>query len=439
MYEQTRFAQVFDVNSHYYSDLLNDHVIKSIRDLVSDTDVENIFSLKYDGVYLGHQIEMAVTRYLLKSSVDINKNEALIKEFAYSTLASYEATKRLISELNPQFVLMSHGVYATWGGAIEACKNLNIRTIVWGRGYVKGNIIADFNDSYAFTCPIENNENWENIILNNTQKEKLKDYFINKRNPEKTDDYINYYSDNQKLLTSKHSFLRAGESRFKFSLFPNIPWDGSTYSSSSEFPSIKVFIQVTLEWFLKHPEHDLIIRAHPAEVVDKYNATQETIKNIINQILPELPGNIIFIEPDSSITSYDVSDACDVNLLYASTMGLELSYAGKSVIQTGQSMISNKGIVFEPKNVTEYYEFLESASKNKLEMSQVMKDRVEKYAYHWIFKRHIPENTYAHKALTFTKFKIKSTDDLAPGNDRVIDWFIDRCEDGKPFIWDDNA
>ena len=198
-------------------------------------------------------------------------------------------------------------------------------------------------------------------------------------------------------------------------------------------------MKTTLDWFIKHPEHDLIIRAHPAEIADKYNATQETIKDTIDEILPNLPKNIIFIKPDDNLTSYEVADACDAVLLFASTMGLELAYFGKTVIQTGQSMISNKGFVFEAKNKDEYYDLLEKVVSKELSMSKNMKEKVEKYAYHWIFKRHIPETTYAHQGLTFQKYNLKSSMDLAPGKNKVVDWFIDRCEDGKPFVWENDA
>ena len=72
-------------------------------------------------------------------------------------------------------------------------------------------------------------------------------------------------------------------------------------------------------------------------------------------------------------------------------------------------------------------------------MTEEMKKRAEKYAYHWIYKRHIPETTYNHDALTFTSYNLQSPMDLAPGKNKVVDWFIDRCEDGKPFIWENDA
>lgn len=437
-YEQKRFINTFNFIPHYYFNILDNQVKREISKFISESSSRELTKLIYDEVNLGNQITMAVIRYLLSSKINLIKHEKIIKEFAFSTIVSYEVTKKLIKELKPKFVLLSHGVYSTWGGAIEACKKEKIKVIVWGRGYVKGNVIADFNDSYIFECAKEPNNLWENLNLTIEQKEKIFNYFKNKKNPLQTSDYVNYYDKNisSNLDFNKYSFFQNRE-RIKFGLFPNIPWDGTTFSSSKEFPSLENFLKETIDWFLKNKEYDLIIRAHPAEIADKYNLSQERIKDLIDELLPVLPDNIFYIEPDDKLTSYKVSDICDVNLFFASTMALEFAFEGKVVIQTGQSMISNKGFVFEPKNVEEYKALLDKVAKKELIMTSEMKERVEKYAYHWIYKRHIPENTYEHKALTFAKYNIKSSMDLALGKNKVVDWFIDRCEDGKPFIWEE--
>ncbi|MGD9625712.1 MAG: hypothetical protein AB7U51_13785 [Arcobacter sp.] len=437
-YEQKRFIDTFDIVPHYYFDFLNSELINKIDDLILKNSTKNLLELNYDDINLGNQITMAVIRHLLSSKIDLVKHEKIIREFAFSTIVSYEVTKKLIKKLKPKFVLLSHGVYSTWGGAIESCKKEKTKIIVWGRGYVKGNILADFDDSYIFECAKESNALWENLNLSSGQKEKLYAYFKDKKNPLKTSDYVTYYkniSDNT-FDYEKYPFLKNKE-RIKFGLFPNIPWDGTTFSASKEFSSLDKFLKETIGWFLENKEYDLIIRAHPAEIADKQNLSQERIKDLIDELLPILPENIFYIEPDDKLTSYNVSDICDANLFFASTMALEFAFENKIVIQTGQSMISNKGFVFEAKNVEEYKSLLNKASKKELIMTDDMKQRVEKYAYHWIYKRHIPENTYEHKALTFTKYNFNSSMELAPGKNKVVDWFIDRCEDGKPFIWEE--
>jgi len=434
-HEQKRFSKTFSIISHEYKSLLDKHIIKDLYKIAHETKADKITFLKYDGVLLGHHIKSAVMRHLLSSSIDIKKDENLLREYTFSTLASYESTKRLLLEIQPKFVLSSHGVYSTWGGALEACKRLKVEVVVWGRGYIGGNIVVSRNQSYLYERAIEPTIYWENNLLNTKQKGELKNYFLAKRNPKSAVDHVNYYDG---LKNSKveniYETLGLKENRIKFALFPNIPWDGTTFSSSATFPTMELFFEKTINWFKNHPEYDLIIRAHPAELKNK---GLETIKDLIDSIFLYLPSNVYFLEADHDVSSYEVEEISDVCLMYASTMALEIAYFGKTVIQAGRSNVSNKGFIFEPKSIKDYEYLLNKAAKKELTMTDKMKQKVEKYAYHWIYKRHIPENTYKHKALTFTKYNLNSSMDLAPGKNKVVDWFIDRCEDGKPFIWEE--
>lgn len=435
-YEQKRFADTFAIESHAYNDILKSSIVEKLREIALQTPIDKIFTLKYDDVLLGHHIKSALLRYLLSSDVDLVEHESLVREFTYSTLASYESTKQLLLRLKPKFVLSSHGVYSTWGGALEACKRADIPVIVWGRGYVGGDIIVSRNESYLYERVFEPTEYWENITLSNIQKDKLEKYFLQKRNPNSSVDHVNYYSGAQTSKKSLTELLSLDDSRVKFGLFPNIPWDGTTFSASKAFPDMELFLKTTIKWFQNNPQCDLIIRAHPAEMKTQ---AKETIKNLIDSIALKLPDNIYFLEPDHLVSSYEVEALCDCSLMYASTMALEFAYFGGTVIQTGQSNASNKGFIFEAESVADYESLLDKVSKKELFMSNDMKEKAERYAYHWIYKRHVPETTYNHKGLTFSEYNITSSMDLAPGKNKVVDWFIDRCEDGKPFIWESDA
>lgn len=435
-YEQEIFANTFLLELNKYSNHVDDRQRDSIIKICNEKSVTEFFELTYDGIMLGSHIKSAVMRYLLVSDVDMRIHEGIIREFAFSTLMSFEATKQLIRKIEPEFVLATHGVYSTWGGATEACKALNIPFVIWDRGYVGGNIIASHNESYLFERVIEPNIYWEKILLTNEQKIQVKEYFLNKKNPKSNVDHVNYYS---KTITSKSEsisdLIGASKNKIKFGLFPNIPWDGTTFSSNAGFPNIEVFLKVTIEWFIDHSECDLIIRAHPAET-NSNNIKVETIRDVIDRIQPDLPNNIYFVEADSSITSYDVESICSYCLMYASTLSLEFSFSGSTVIQTGQSNVSNKGIVFEATTIREYIGYLNKAEKNELFMSQDMNSRAEKYAYHWVYRRHIPETIYTHKSLEFVNYNIESSMDLGIGKNKSLDWFLDCCINKKPFIWE---
>ncbi len=437
LYEQKRFVKSFSIVSHSYQSLLDNTVIKKLSKLSQEIKIEDISSLEYDGVLLGHHIKSAVMRHLLSSNINLKKDESLLREYTFSTLTSYESTKLLLQKLNPKFVISSHGVYSTWGGALEACKKLNVEVIVWGRGYVGGNIIVARNQSYLYERAIEPITYWENIELTTKQLEKIENYFLEKRNPLSTVDHVNYYNGLKKSRAKNvYQTLGLEKNRVKFALFPNIPWDGTTFSSSKAFPTMELFFEKTINWFKHHPEYDLIIRAHPAELKTK---GLETIRDLIDSLFTKLPQNVYFLEANHEISSYEIEEIADICLMYASTMALEIAFFGKTVIQAGQSNVSNKGFIFEPKSIEDYEKLLNKAAIKELIMTKYMQENVKKYAFHWIYKRHIPETTYEHKSLIFTKYNLKSSMNLAPGKNKVVDWFIDRCEDGKPFIWEDDA
>lgn len=431
--ESDRFGEVFAIKKHNYGDLIDKTLELKISNLVMTYEKEDLLHLNYNGVDLGKHIKSALMRHLLSSDVDLNTHENLAREYAKSTIFSYEATKALLRKIRPKFVLTSHGVYSTWGGALEACIEQNIEVVVWARGYIGGNIIASRNMSYLHERAIEPVENWNKLILTEEQKERVRKYFLEKRNPKSSVDHVNYYrAINSTPTSSINEKIGARKDSLKFGLFPNIPWDGTTFSYSKAFPTIHEFLHETLIWFKENSQFDLIIRAHPAEL----NSKQERIEDVIKAVMPSLPPNIILLAPDHPVNSYQIAEISEVTLLYASTMALELAYAGVPVIQAGRSNASNKGIVFEPSSRDEYLDMLRQAAARKLIMTRKMKDDAELYAFHWLYRRHFPESTYSHSALTFTHFNISSVDDLKSGGRKDVDWFVSKCESGEPFIYD---
>ena len=434
--EAERFEKSFSVKNHSYKDLINKELVSDINKYVDSLEKEYLFSLRYKGVDLGKHIKSAVMRYLLSSDVDLDVHEGLVREYAKSTIYSYEATKALIARIKPEFALTSHGVYSTWGGALEACIEEEVESIVWARGYIGGNIIASRNMSYLHERAIEPVEYWKNLILTEEQKKRVKEYFLEKRNPRSSVDHVNYYSSITPTATDNfEEKIGLRPDSLKFGLFPNIPWDGTTFSYSDAFPTINEFLKETLRWFEKNSQHDLIIRAHPAELSNK----QEGIQEVISRIMPDLPPNVFILPPDHPVNSYQIAEICVTTLLYASTMALELAYFGIPVIQAGRSNASNKGIVFEPTSKVDYLELLNQSVRGQIKMSAEMVDDAERYAFHWLFRRHVPEPTYDHSALTFTRFNLDSVDDLKPGRIKELDFFISKCESREPFILDNEG
>lgn len=435
-HEQTRFLEAFGLSKEAYSDNISKETQGQLVTLSKNVPIDEIFEFKYEEINVGKYVKDSVSRSLLISNIDRKANETLIRNFFLTTLITVEVTRTAVKKLNPKFVLTSHGIYSTWGTALETCSALGYRGIVWGRGYVGGNIIASqnvplsqdaiYNDSSMY---------WENIPVDERAKKELDTYFEEKRNPNSGVDIVNYYKDIAKKSDDIFEYLKLDKSRPRIGVYPNIPWDGAMLRKSKGFPDMNVFAEAIVEWAQLNPHVDVIIRAHPVEGGDAFEQSGERFIDLIYRVCEHLPDNIKYIEPTMPISSYELSNICSAALMYASTLSLELAYMRHPVIQAGQIHLSNKNLLFEGHDKETLFNLLDKAVRGELKVDDAMYDRLVRYTNYWINKRHIPEELINRKKLIFDGYTFGSSNELKPGHFKTLDWFIDRCIDGRPFVW----
>jgi hypothetical protein len=438
-YEQKRFSKAYDINHVEYLEEVDTTEQEKLFTLSITTKLEDIFNYTYKNVSIGKHVEGGVSRYLLLSNIDLKKYENLVREYFFTSLLTVAATKSILRKIKPKFIIASHGIYSTWGAAVDTCLADGYHVVVWGRGYVgQGNIVASHNASYLFDTINEKSDYWKNSIVAPETKKELDSYFENKRNLRAEVDHVNYYADVEENNEDIFSTLKIDKNRHRIGIYPNIPWDGKMFSATEDFPNLNIFVRAVLEWAYKNPKVDLIIRAHPAEAYRKGNESIERFIDIVKMECDILPDNIIYIEPTAPINSYQLSDICDAALMYASTLALEFAYMQHPVIQVGLNNVSNKGLIFDALNKQQMFQFLDESVNNNLVVDDSMQTRVVQYADYWVNKRHIPETLIKLSHLAFNGYTFDGSNKLSKGNYKVLDWFIDRCEDGKPFIWECN-
>jgi hypothetical protein len=438
--EQKKFSKSYDINHIEYLKEIDLKEYNKILELVKIVNLKDIFQYEYKKVSIGKYVEGGVSRYLLISNIDLITNETLIREYFLTALLTVEATRSTLDRLNPKFVIASHGIYSTWGTAMETCITYGYNIVVWGRGYIgKGNMVASHNASYLFETINESSQYWENNIISDRVNNEINKYFENKRNPFSGVDHVNYYQDIKKSDDDIFHILKLDKIRKKIGIYPNIPWDGKMFSATNEFPDLNIFVKYILEWANSNPDVDMIIRSHPAEAYRKGNESIERFIDIIYQECDVLPKNIIYINPTDSINSYELSEICEAALMYSSTLALEFAYIKHPVIQVGLNNVSNKGLIFDAQTKDKMFHYLDMAVTGKLKVDEKMHKRVIQYSDHWINKRHLPEELLNLNHLSFDGYTFDNPEKLNKGNYKTLDFFIDRCEDGKPFIWENNA
>jgi hypothetical protein len=137
----------------------------------------------------------------------------------------------------------------------------------------------------------------------------------------------------------------------------------------------------TIEWAKKNENYLILIRVHPAEKRGVLPSRQCVVPEIKKRY-HKIPDNILLIDSEDMITSYDCSLFTNITVIYGTKMGVEISSIGKPVIVVGDAWVRNKGFTYDPKSKNEYFDILKKA--NKLKMSEKKKFQALKYAY-WFF------------------------------------------------------
>jgi hypothetical protein len=433
--EQQRFCKTFEIEPLYIGDLLTKENEADIKSSLKKLSLNSM--LLNDEIDLSKEIKSGLMRILKTSNVDDDKYLSRLNKYGKTSMQTYLATVNAIKKVNPSSVMMSHGVYSTWGAMIKACEDHDIATVVWGRGYVsKGFVMATHGKSFLFENIVEKTSNYDTIELTDEQKQKVLTYFDGKRKPSGKVDYINYYKDkkNNEDAFDIYEKLNIDKSKTLFGMFPNIPWDGQLFSPSKGFPGIRSFAESTIEWFKNHQDSHLVIRAHPAELHNHTKNQLERFRDIVFDLYPTLPDNVTFLDADSNISSYQIEKHVTAALLFGGTIGLEFSINKTPVIQTGKNSSSNKGFLYEPSSEAEFHEMLDKFESKSLTHSNEMYENALKYAHYWIYERHIPEEVIKFEGeLQFKGFNIKSSTDLK--DIKSVNWFVDKIESKEDFVY----
>ena len=140
----------------------------------------------------------------------------------------------------------------------------------------------------------------------------------------------------------------------------------------------------TVQYFSGRPDVQLVIRIHPGESLLKGNIG---IADVIHREQSKLPEHIHLIAPNDPINTYDLISIADLGLVYTTTVGLEMAFAGVPVVVNGKTHYRNKGFTYDPDSYVSYFKFLgmilSEPKKHRLTREQV--EEAWRYAYYFFF------------------------------------------------------
>lgn len=438
-YEQQKFIDAFGVNGVFIKNYLSANEKSDIKKEIAALDLyklDNDFTFK--GVPIYRSLSSAMQLFLKSATFSAQENAKELTGFLETIFTIIVALDNYFNQNKVEFVLLSHGVYSTWGTVQEFCLTRGIKFVTWGREYHGAGVIAAHNASYLSEPLHECTSGWINKQLSERQRSQIIEYLQAKVGiGEKSFDYVSYYSDNAKIASREEIYRQLGIKSNKpiVALLSSIPWDGQTFRPNIFFDDINAWVYETIDWFAKRNDCLLVIRAHPAEKhADGGNGggLWEVLEERYGSVLPE---NVIFLPPESPIRSISLASNSCAALLYGSTIGYETTFLKIPTILASEFFYTNKEITFDPKTKADYFALIESSIHGNLQVDNDRFERLLQYAYHYQFRRIMPETLIDLKGLNFIKYKHQELPSLI--NDKVINMFVDKCLTGEKFYFDE--
>jgi hypothetical protein len=390
----------------------------------------------YRDVAVGRHALASMYRTLGRGTLeDDHPTRWLFRRFLVSGALLVSMAEKCLAELKPRRVVCTHGIYIDHGTFTETARKMGVPVAVFALPYRRETLLATHGDTYHRALVTEPVGLWENLELGQEKRRVLWDYVESKRRG--TQDRVTYHPNPIEERDAVARELGLDPARPVAGLFTNVMWDAQIYHAYNAFPFLLEWIRETIQYFAGRPDIQLVVRIHPAEV-KAVKQTSQPVAGEIRKWFPSLPENVRVVPPESDLSSYTLAEMCRAALVYGTKMGLEIALRGVPVVIAGESIIRGKGFTLDASSKEEYYALLDRINTLPRNAPEIQA-RVEKYAWHFYFRRTIPfpfVSGFKQRDPLSLALNVTTVDELLPGRHRGLDRILDGILRGEEFVVD---
>ncbi|MCK6581045.1 MAG: hypothetical protein L6Q98_23370 [Anaerolineae bacterium] len=214
----------------------------------------------------------------------------------------------------------------------------------------------------------------------------------------------------------------------------NVIWDLAALNKQVAFVDMMDWIISTIDWFRDHPQFQLIIKTHPAELHPAIPETRERVEIVLRDRDVVLPENVHLLSPRVSVTAYQLFPLTKVGIVHTTTTGSEMVAEGIPVITSGRAPYRGYGFTHDPATRAEYFDLLERHLADPQEASPSQRELAQKFIYFQNFIYYNDLGFVENEWQQNSRLKVTSTTDIMPGKMPNLDYVIDAIMDGLPIL-----
>ncbi len=395
---------------------------------VTNLTVEEMMRFVWHEIPLG-MLCLPGLRWVLRVH-HLNDDEStryLFREYILSAWNVAQKFDALLERTQPRAVLVFNGQFFPEATAHYMAHKCGLRVITHEVGLQPAT--AYFTEGEATAYPIHIPDEFE---LNDEQNEKLDAYLAKRFQGDFTMAGIKFWAEMKGL---DESFLKkAAEFKQIVPIFTNVIFDTSQPHANTVFEDMFDWLDLALEEIRAHPETLFVIRAHPDESRVR-KASRETVAGWVEaRRVTDLP-NVVFVGPKEALSSYELILKSKFVMVYNSTIGLEASIMGASVLCAGKARFTQYPTVFFPQTIEDVRSKLkEFLAADAIHVPLEFKRNARKFLYYQLFKTSLPFAEFLEPSVRTTQTKLKSfeLDELARSESVKV--IADGVLDGGDFL-----
>lgn len=410
-----------DAHGHRRVSLFDGEVDQEWPEL-DELSAADLLDVEEDGIALGRLIDIPSQWFLLTTRPDEPLMGRTRRAFLRSARAIARAIAARLDELDVEHLVVLNGGFLFESIASAVARARGIDVVSYERGFRHGTLFLsrerpaiDYDVTEAF-------EARRDVPLTAAQEERLDGLLADRRGG--ATHFIPMSPDGTPTIPEVEGTT--------FLLFTNLTWDSAVIHREIAFPDVRAWITACIDEVGARPADQLIIRIHPAERKLSGKETREPFGALIEELHPDLPGNVTVLGSEDPTSSYALMDLADVGLVYTSTTGLEMVLGGKPVVVAAKTHYRDKGFTVDVDDPAHFSEVLAAMGADPGAFAPDL-TTARRYANAFFFARLLPAWFVTEPVPGLARVAVDDLSAIAPGADPVIDVITAGILDGEPF------
>jgi hypothetical protein len=156
------------------------------------------------------------------------------------------------------------------------------------------------------------------------------------------------------------------------------------------------WLDLVLEIIRAHPETLFVIRAHPDEMrPHSAKLSRESVRAWVQRNEVDALPNVVFIDSQEYISSYELIQRAKFVIVYNSSIGLEATLLGKAVLCGGKARYTQYPIVYFPASPQAYRVEAEAfLQAGQVDLPAEFQRNARRFLYYQLYRASLPMDAF---------------------------------------------